>query len=222
MLDKINNSVYSASRGKLLLMPKSRVVDQHERVVRLSRLAMLIECEGSITVGMCPPTKTRNRPALYATVDITNTSSVIIDEAKDTLSLEDIKLTARPPCRNTGAGRKLRYNVNIHGFDRVKKTLATIMPYLRSKKRQAELVMEFVESRIAAHKHSAYSDREWQIVYEVRKLNGRMPGQRAIDKALAYLASPECDQRSRTTDCFKRYVSMCADLRKALEDSVAA
>ena len=56
--------------------------------VRLTRLAMLIECEGSITIGMMPPTKTRNRPALYATVDITNTAQQIIDEGDDTLASE--------------------------------------------------------------------------------------------------------------------------------------
>lgn len=87
---------------------------------------------------------------------------------------------------------------------------------MRSKKRQAELVLEFVQSRKAAHKHSAYSDREWQLVYEVRKLNGRMPGQVAIDKALTYLALPEGERKSRTTEYFQKYVSMCADLTSCL------
>lgn len=190
---------------------------EHEREFRLTRLAMLIECEGSITIGMTPPTKTRNRPALYATVDLTNTSTVIIDEAKDTLSQEGIRFTARPEAICRGAGRKPRFDVNIHGIERVTKVLTTLLPYLRSKRRQAELVLEFVDSRKRAHKHEAYSDREWQLVYEVRKLNGKMPARKALAKAVAYLASPECDQRSRTTEYFKKYVAMCADLTRDLQ-----
>jgi len=178
---------------------------------------MLIECEGSITIGMTPPTKTRNRPALYATVDITNTSLDIIDEAVETVAREGMVCRGRPQGPGRWASRKMRYLVNFHGFDRVEKILNLLMPYLRSKKKQAELVLEFVASRRVAHKHSAYSDREWQLVYEVRKLNGRMPGRRAIDKALAYLASPECDQRSRTTEYFRKYVAMCADLTRDLK-----
>lgn len=190
---------------------------QHEREFRLTRLAMLIECEGSITIGMQPPTKTRSRPALYPTVDITNTSTVIMEEAKETLMSEGVAMTPRPPRHGRGASRRLRYDVNIHGFERVTRVLTTIMPYLRSKKRQAEIVMEFVKSRQNAKAKSAYSDREWELVYEVRKLNGRMPGRRAIDKAMAYLASPECDQRSRTTEYFKKYVAMCASLTLDLQ-----
>lgn len=133
------------------------------------------------------------------------------------MAKEGVDITARPPRHGRGAGRKLRHDLNIHGFDRVEKVLTLLVPHLRSKKRQAELVLEFIASRRLAHKHEAYSDREWQLVYEVRKLNGRMPGQKAIDKALAYLASPECDQRSRTTEYFRKYVAMCADLTRDLK-----
>lgn len=96
-------------------MPIAREVrnEKHERVVRLARLAMLIECEGSITIGMAPPTKTRNRPALRAYVGVTNTSTGIIDEAKDTLTREGIGFIARPVRYGKGAGRKNRYDVNI-------------------------------------------------------------------------------------------------------------
>ena len=191
--------------------------NQHERIVRLARLAMLIECEGSITIGMTPPTKTRNRPALCAAVSITNTAPQIVDEAKATLVSEGIEFTARPVRYGRGSARKNRYDVNLQNFDRAEKVLVAVLPYLRCKRKQAEFVLEFIASRRAAHKHSAYADREWQLVYEVRKLNGRMPGQRAISKALAYLASPECDQRSRTAEYFRKYVAMCADLTRDLK-----
>ena len=206
-----------ASERKLAMTNTRLSVAHHERIVRLSRLAMLIECEGSITVGMTPPTKTRCRPALTAAVDLTNTATDIIEEAKETLALEGIACTARPEGRCRGVGRKPRFDVNLHGFDRVEKVLTALMPYLRSKRRQAEIVLEFVDCRRRAHKHAAYSNHEWQLVYEVRRLNGKMPHRKAVAKALAYLASPECDQRSRTAEYFRKYVAMCADLTRDLK-----
>jgi len=190
---------------------------EHEREFRLTRLAMLIECEGTITIGMMPPSKTRNRPALYATVGVTNTNAEIINEAKETLAAEGIGHIARPVRYGSGFGRKRRFDVNLHGLIRVGQILPLLLPYLRAKRKQAELVLEFVDSRKRAHKHSAYSDEEWQLVYEVRKLNGKMPGRKAVAKAKAYLASPECDQRSRTAEYFKKYVAMCADLTHDLQ-----
>jgi hypothetical protein len=190
---------------------------RHERVVRLARLAMLIECEGCITIGMSPPTKTRNRPALYPTVDITNTATGIIDEAKETLIDECVGFTSREQRNPSGLGKKRRYDINIHAFDRVEKILTAVLPYLRSKKPQAEIVLAFIESRRNAQPKAAYSDREWWMVTEVRKMNACQPHRKALAKAKAYLDSPECDSRTRTTEYYRKYVEMCTTLQDTLD-----
>lgn len=187
-----------------------------DRLVRLSRLAMLIECEGSITIGMQPPTKTRNRPALYPTVDVTNTDPRIIAEARQTLMSEGVACTARPKRPANGEGRKDRYDLNIHGFDRVNKVLGAILPLLRYKKRQGEILLEFIESRKSGHRHAAYTEQQWKMVTEVRKLNGRMPGTAACVKAKAFLESTNSAAQPRTAEYFRRYLQMCEELRTAL------
>lgn len=194
-------------------------LSSHDRQVRIARLAMLIECEGHITIGMTPPTKTRNRPALYATVGITNTASGIIEEAKETLLSERICFTSRPQRHGGGFGSKMRYDINIHGFDRSESMLNVILPFLRSKKRQAEIVLAFIVSRRNAAPKSAYSEREWRMATEVRKLNGRQPDRKALAKARAYL---ELDgpRNPRTVEYFRRYVAMCEELQQCLEKGV--
>lgn len=204
--------------AKVLTMPifRREISSEQTRAVRLARLAMLVECEGSITIGMTPPTNTRNRPALSPIVGITNTATEIVDEAKVTMAIEGVAFTARPKRYGRGAGRKLRYDVNIHGFDRLNKLLPILMPYLRSKKRQAEIVLGFIRSRQASPSKARYSEYEWQLVTEIRKLNGRMPGHKAITKAKMKLATTDATLQPRTVEYFERYLAMCEELKTAL------
>lgn len=189
---------------------------QNERVVRLARLAMLIECEGSITIGMSPPTKTRNRPSLSPNISITNTAQRIIDEAKETLIDEGIGFTSRPVRYASGFGKKMRHDVNIQAFDRAETVLRTILPYLRSKKAQAEIVLEFIKSRRNCESKAPYSNRDWELTTAVRKLNGCQPHAKALAKAKAYLELHPDDSRSRTTQYFRKYVEMCTELQREL------
>jgi hypothetical protein len=189
---------------------------QNDRVVRLARLAMLIECEGSITIGMAPPSKTRNRPSLYPAVTITNTAEKITDEARDTLITESIGFTLREQRYASGRGKKLRNDIALHGFVRVSAVLKAVLPYLRSKKKQAEIVIAFIHSRQNGEAKSAYTDRDWWLTTEVRKLNRTQPQRKALAKAQAYLESPEGSQRPRTTEYFRKYVEMCTELQRGL------
>jgi hypothetical protein len=189
---------------------------RHERIVRIARLAMLIECEGSITIGMSPPTKTRNRPALYPSVDITNTSMKIIDEARETLIDESIGFSVKPQRYSGGFGVRLRHDLNVHAFDRTESLLNVILPFLRSKKEQAEILLAFITSRRNADPKSAYSEQEWRWTTEVRKLNSRQPGRKALAKARAYLESSDGSRNPRTVEYFTRYVAMCEELQNCL------
>jgi hypothetical protein len=224
-LDNANDRMKSMNPSSFVQAPATEDLsknvedrgNQQERLVRLARLAMLIECEGSITIGLTPPTKTRNRPALYATVDFTNTSLPLVQEAHATLFGEAVGFTARPKRYGKGFGRKLRYDTNIHGFDRVEKVLSLIRPFMSTKTRQVEIILNFIKSRREARYGEAYSNSEWQMVQEVRGLNGRMPNQKSFAKAQAFLVSPESIRQPRVADFYRRYVKMCADLQRNLE-----
>jgi len=186
------------------------------RQIRIARLAMLIECEGSITIGMTPPTKTRNRPSLSPMVGVTNTDLKIIQEARDVLIDEGIGFCLRPIRCPSGFGRKWRHDINISAFDRTEKVLTTILPFLNAKKTQAELVLEFIRSRKQCAPKAMYSDREWRITTEIRKLNGRKTNRRSLEKALIYLNSEESDNHPRTKEYFRKYVEMCSELNEEL------
>lgn len=193
--------------------------NQQERLVKLARLAMLIECEGSITIGLTPPTKTRNRPALYPTVDFTNTSLRLVQEAQSTLFAEGIGFTARPQRYGRGFGRKFRYDTNIHGFDRVEKVLKAILPFMSIKIEQAMMVLDFIQSRRNAQRGDGYSDKEWQLTQAVRSLNGKMPHEKSVAKAQAFLESSESIRQPRIAEFYRRYVKMCSELQRELQSA---
>ena len=187
-----------------------------KRQIRIARLAMLIECEGSITIGMTPPTKTRNRPSLSPMVAITNTNTKIIDEARDVLIDESIGFCLRPIRYGKGFGKKWRQDINISGFERTEKILTTILPFLNAKKTQAVLVMEFIASRKQSSGRAMYSDREWRITTDIRKLNGRKANRRSLEKSLLYLNSEESENHPRAKEYFRKYVEMCSELNEEL------
>ena len=193
-------------------------VNQQERLIRLARLGMLIECEGSITIGTSLGCKSLRYCSFSPQIDITNTSSIIIDEAKNTLVSESIGFTARPVRYGSGFGKKLRYDLNIHGFDRLVKILSLLKPWLGSKARNADLVLEFIKSRqTTGGPGTPYSESEWQMVTEVRIINGRSLSQKAIAKVKAQLESSESIRQPRTREFHRRYLKMCADLQRELE-----
>jgi hypothetical protein len=188
----------------------------HDKEIAIARLAMLIECEGTIGIGMTPPTKTRNRPALCPAVSVGNTAMAIIDEAIDTLTGEGIEFTFMPNIPASGLGTMPKHGLHLHGFHRVSTLLTALLPFLRSKKPQAELVLEFIRSRRNSNLKNPYSDREWQITTEVRLLNRCHPQAKALAKAKAYIASPTDPNRARTAEYFRKYIEMCNTLQDAL------
>lgn len=71
------------------------------------------------------------------------------------------------------------YTVTSSGA-RVLGLLPEILPYLIIKRKQAELLMEFCQSRFHAlngksSKEAHYSQREWELLTEIRKLNRKGP-----------------------------------------------
>lgn len=63
---------------------------------------------------------------------------------------------------------KNQWSYELHSKEDVLNLMEKIEPYLRVKKRQAELLIEFCRNR---KQHTKYTDRELEIYEELRKLN---------------------------------------------------
>ncbi len=156
------------------------------------------------------------RPALTPQMGFTNTSTLMIEEAIAILESEGVGFTRLNERFGGGFGRKQRKDVRISGFRNMSHLLMLLLPFMNSKRKQAEIVLGFIRSRQAAHPKSEYSEAEWQLSTDVRKLNGKMPGQKAIDRANMFLESVDGQKDTRHRRYYLRYVRMCSELTAEL------
>ena len=56
-----------------------------------------------------------------------------------------------------------QWNIDVRGYKRVKKSLEMILPYLVTKKNEARLILEYIESRLAIGR-KPYIKRELEII----------------------------------------------------------
>lgn len=66
---------------------------------------------------------------------------------------------------------KIGYKASLRGMKRLYKTLPTIVEYEIAKKRQAELLLEYVNNRMTVNRGTPVTDRDVDIAIELRKLN---------------------------------------------------
>ena len=133
------------------------------------KIAWAIACDGSITIHCY---KHSSHYVLKPSVGFTNTEESIVKEVKKTVAMGNIV--------EHSAGNPKHKDAtiwNLTSFLEILHLLKEIKNYLPIKKRRAELVIEFIESRIKRgvleNQHLPYSKREWEIYEEVKKLNKR-------------------------------------------------
>lgn len=63
--------------------------------------------------------------------------------------------------------------ITVDGMKRLQKLLPIFIPYLISKREQAELVLQYIESRFAGGHKDPVTDEQARIVLKVRQLNHR-------------------------------------------------
>jgi hypothetical protein len=63
------------------------------------------------------------------------------------------------------------YDLNIGSLRNVYETLKKLQPYLIGKKRQADLMLEFCQSRLSSVKNKPFTEMEMKIVREIKELN---------------------------------------------------
>jgi len=129
-------------------------------------LAGLLDGDGSIYFII-------RKNSIEPKIVFSNTSKQLIEDLKDLIPLENIVYWEKHP-KNKNA--RISYYIRIEKAEALKTFLENIVPYLRRKRRQAELMLEYVTSRLERRKIKGtvhYSEREKEIAKEVKKLNRR-------------------------------------------------
>ena len=120
---------------------------------------------------------------------VVNTNKKILNKCQelfDEIGCANHKIYRKPNSKNKSfKNRKPCHQIRIDGFKSVLTTLKTIEPYLVAKKKQAELVREFVKSRkenlIEQDKQGHitqihYTQKEYDTLCRVKGLNqGKSP-----------------------------------------------
>lgn len=145
----------------------------------LGYIAGFIDGEGSIGFHMTKyASKNRKTKQIRPYLSIANTNLNILKFIKGYLAVGGSTYQVADATRWREC-----YSLRIEGLIRLKKVLQLLAPYLILKKKQAELTLEFAESRLRLyggnpHRRpqkepfdSRYSKRELEIVREVRALN---------------------------------------------------
>jgi hypothetical protein len=127
----------------------------------------LIDGEGCI--GVSRQKRKDSKDILRPYIHITNTNQEILSELKDAIGGSIQHQESHNP------REKDVYTLRLFNTKLVSETLAKIGDKLKLKKKQAELVREFCQSRMnGAVEHGlGYSDRELELYEELRRLNKR-------------------------------------------------
>lgn len=161
-------------------------VDSHE----LAWLAGCIECDGSISIGYHNRAHTGIRP--QCSITFCNTGEVMFNRVKDVWDAIGVKayvrqLTRRPNRPNC----KPVYQIELCSQAKCKKLLEAIYPWLMYKKPQADIMLEFINSRMSKFRRKGvrHSKRELQLIYNMRVLNHKGTSQTEDRELVAAIAA---------------------------------
>jgi hypothetical protein len=125
-------------------------------------LAGFFDGEGTILLGRYFR-KRDGLPRIKAEVMVGNTSKLVMQHIAETLDM--------PLYEEKRRDRKYLYTVRICRMKNVVPFLEKIIPYLKIKRVQAELLYAYCKSRIEKIHTSEYTNEELQIFNKVRELN---------------------------------------------------
>jgi len=125
----------------------------------------LIEGEGTITIGrgVC---KNPQKFSLHPRFFITNTDMVLLKTAQSIIGMGKIFRKEKIQKINHKQGFKLCVNDK----NELKTLLLKLEPYLISKRKHCQLVLEYINNH---KRRRGYSKRDVEIFEEIKKLNSR-------------------------------------------------
>ena len=137
-------------------------------------LAGFLDGEGTFSIYRI---KNRRTPTLRPHICVANTNEEIIDWVKKTIGAG---------CLSKGRAKKKKnwkpyLTLDIYRFADIAGLIKQLLPFLKVKRKQAELLLEFCESRLRSlcgvrHNQAPYAKREYKIVDEVQQLNKKGSG----------------------------------------------
>lgn len=163
-------------------MEDATIGNQQVRPDELAWLAGIVDGEGTINITdkLTPQRRARKdgtRKRHYCTfLQIANTNEDIILKVIEIMK----KLNANPYVWEKAATDKWKksYQVSLQRMAKVKRVLEQIYPYLIAKRRQAELTLKFINSRLSKFdagrgKNNPYTQEEMEWINEIKRLNHR-------------------------------------------------
>jgi len=151
---------------------------------QLSWLGGFLDSDGSLGIHPKPEKRTvRYIPGIWIN-GICPQTFIHIDNL-----LKEHKIGHYLYCRRPRRG-KLQYVIRVQGIKRCNTCLQTILPFIVIKREEANLMAEFIDSRLSKPHNSPYTERELEIVGKISDLKSeRRPlgMDRKINK-LAWLA----------------------------------
>jgi hypothetical protein len=125
-------------------------------------LAGLIDADGFISISF-KNQKSGNK-TMFPIVAVANTNMSIINEAQRIMGNESSLHL------NHGERKKPTFRVETRGIFDVLRTLKELRPYIKGKRQQCDLVIQWCESRMKNYS-LPYSEEEWEILRKIRALN---------------------------------------------------
>jgi hypothetical protein len=127
-------------------------------------LTAAIEGEGHITLAWCR--KSNGYIQIMPRIGMNNQAKEFIDTAKGICESLDI------PCY-IHQYKNGMFAMHWYGMKRVKKMLGVLMPYLTFKRERAQLVLDFINYRLAKNPHIKYGSYEKEIFMKIRDIHGK-------------------------------------------------
>ena len=126
-------------------------------------MAGFVDGEGSIALYKRKDIRTKKGFTINAKVSMGNTNKEFMEEM---VNLCKGKLFAK----KNGKNCKILYEVHIQNMKGIKAFLENIKEYLIIKRKQAELMVEYAESRLD-HASNQYTEREIKLAEMITELN---------------------------------------------------
>lgn len=144
--------------------------DQQVRLFNLGWLACAFESEGHFSFMRQQKKKYIN---YYPVISLVNTDDNYIEACHDILTVNQIPHYIEPK-RQREVGKTTRC-VKICGFGRCKKFLDLMIPFLKTKRKRAAMLLGIINYRLSLSRRNApYTYREEEAYREMRKLNGNL------------------------------------------------
>jgi len=149
----------------------------NQQVMTLFELGWLVcavESEGCFSlrkqVGWQRPNGYKQKSHFYPMIELTTTDRAYANNYRRLLDIAGI---GHYDWEVAGTEKtRPQYRTKVRGMQRMHKFMVLLIPYLVSKRNRAEVLMKFIEHRLAQSPTKPYTQVELDLFNELRNLNG--------------------------------------------------